>query len=182
MGIQHVELEERRRSPGDERVPWPRHRREQRGAAYGIEIAPGEPAHHGHPEPDDQYGEHADEPLGEHSERDAQVEEQKPRAPSVRALGVAHEAVHREGETEHEELIGRRLADVEGVADHRRHDEPGQEPRARPVEASPDPPGEEHRAQRPQRRPEPRRPLGGADEPEGQRRQPEIERGLLEIR
>ena len=52
----------------------PRHgdHRKERRAANQIELAPREPAHHGHPEPDDQHGEHdADEPLGEHGERRA---------------------------------------------------------------------------------------------------------------
>ena len=177
MRVQHVHSEQRRGAPGDQRVPRTGHHEDERRAARQVEVSPGEPAHQGQPQADDEKREQADEPLREHAE----VEQQEPPAAPVGSLGVTQEAVDRQGEAEHEELVGRRLADVEGVADHRRHDDSGQEAGALPVESSPDAPGEEHRAEHRQRRPEARRPLGRAQEPEGQRRQPEVEGRLLEV-
>ena len=54
MGVQDVEPDERRVAPGDERVPRHGHHADERGAAGQIEVAPGQPTHHGHRETDDQ--------------------------------------------------------------------------------------------------------------------------------
>jgi len=93
-------------------------RQDQRRAADQVELAPAEPPDHGQPEPDDQDREYEpDEPFRQHCERRAHVEEQEPRAAPIRPLGVAEKPIHRQGETEDEQLIRRRAPDVERIAD-----------------------------------------------------------------
>ena len=158
-------------------------RHEERHAERQVEFAQRERAHVRQADPHHERREHeAHETLREHRKRGAHVEPEKAPPASIRALDIAQEPVHGERETEHEELIRRRLADVERVAHHRGQREPRQEAGAGAIEAPPDPPCEEHRAERRERRPHAHDPLGRADEPHRPGGEPEVERRLLEVR
>ena len=182
MVVEDVELEERRRALRREHMPGRRDHDEDRRAERRVQLAERQGAHPREADHHDQEGEHeAEEPLGQHTQRRTDVEQEKPGPASIGTLDVAQEPVHGEREAEDEELIGGGFPHVQGVSHEGGERDSGQEPRARAVEPPPDPPGEEHGAERGERRPEAHRPLRRTHQPEGRGGQPEVERRLLEI-